>query len=44
MTTCQAGTSVLAPHAHKGVLFFWCPHIQEEDKVQINLELPLYIE
>jgi hypothetical protein len=27
---------VLPPTAHEGVLFFWCPHLQERNKAQIK--------
>jgi hypothetical protein len=38
MANHQALTAVLPPTVHKIVLFFWWPHLQENGKVQVNLE------
>jgi hypothetical protein len=29
---------VLVPTVHKKVLFYWCPHLQAKNEVQVNPE------
>jgi hypothetical protein len=40
MATFQAVVTVLPQAIIKVVLFFWCPCLPEEEKVQVNLETP----